>query len=226
MTRSRTLKVGALLLYAFVCLMFATPTGSRLSNKQVWDSQHNKEEFEAWASGLGALGGNLSGREFQDALWRVTTTYLERRDRLLRPLAWMSRQLGFVQSWKMFSNPQTSPSRLWIELDSGRGFTPLFVVGSDEHTWRRDFFAHHRIRKLLGRIGRAGRAPEYKALCNWIAKAAAQDFPRAQAVRVSMYTWSTRPPNEDYKQVVEPEFGRPGGDFARVKTFDLRKFRR
>lgn len=224
--RPQTLKIGALLTYVVACLLLSTPAGSRLGNRQVWDSQHNQDEFEAWATGLRALGVDVSTRDFQDLLWRVTTTYLGSRDRLMRPLSWLSTQLGFVQSWKMFTNPQTSPSRLWVELDTGKGFTPLFVVGSDEHTWRRDFFQHHRIRKLLGRIGRAGRSHEYNALGNWLARAAAHDFPRAKALRVSVYTWKTQSPDEDYELVPDPEFGRPGGRFERSKTFDLGKFRR
>lgn len=219
------LKTGALVVYAVTCLVLSSPAGSRLSNRSVWDSQHNQDEFEAWASGLRNLGLNLSGRQFQDLLWNVTNTYLDQRNHWLEPLAWVTDQLGFAQGWRMFSNPQTSPSRLWVELDQGDGFTPLFVVGSQRYTWHGEFFGHHRIRKLLGRIGRAGRGPEYNELGRWLAREAAREFPDAKTLRVSMYTWKTEPPNRTYNSVPEPELGRPGGTFARRKTFDLGKFR-
>jgi hypothetical protein len=220
------LKVGALVAFALVCTVLATPAGSRLNNRQVWNSQHNRDEFEAWAAGLRRVGFSLSGREFQELLWRITTNYLEHRNALLKPLRVLPEQLGFTQSWRMFSNPQTSPSRLWVELDGGSGFEPLFVLGSTQHDWHREFFEHHRIRKLLGRIGRAGRAPEYEALGKWLARKAARDFPAAKALRVSVYTWKTEPLSRPYRSETPPEFGRPGGAFKRRKTFDLAKFRR
>lgn len=223
-------RVLALLGYALLCVALATPTGSRLSNRRVWDSQHNQDEFDAWARGLNGLGFDVSGQEFQDLLWSFTNTYLKQRQLVLGPVEWAAAQLGFTQSWRMFSNPQTSPSRLWVELDTGYGFTPLFVAGSEQYTWRRDFFAHHRIRKLLGRIGRAGRAPEYDALCKWLATEAAREFPNGQfpnavALRISMYTWKTPPPNHPFEPPSKPELARPGGKFERRKLLQLAEFR-
>jgi hypothetical protein len=224
--RFTSLKVVALVGYASMCLAFSTPAGSRLNNRHVWASQQNQDEFHAWAAGLRRFGFNVSGRQLQDFLWDTTNAYLEHRNRWLYPFKWLPEQLGFSQSWRMFSNPQTSPSRLWVELDQGHGFTPLFIVGSTRYTWRTDFFVHHRIRKLLGRIGRAGRAPEYNELGRWLAREAAQEFPTASSLRISVYTWKTQPPSAGYTAVSEPELGRPGGKFARRKTFALDEFRR
>ncbi len=100
----------------------------------------------------------------------------------------------------MFSNPQTSPSRLWVEVDQGDGFTPLFVVGSERYTWHGDFFGHHRIRKLLGRIGRAGRGPEYNELGRWLAREAAREFPDAKTLRVSVTPGRRNHPTEPTTQ--------------------------
>jgi hypothetical protein len=219
------LKVTALVAYALLSLTLSTPAGSRMRNRQVWESPHSRSEFEAWSAGLRAVGFDVSGQALQDSLWTLTNSYLTTRGRLLRPITRLTAQLGFSQSWKMFSNPQTTPSRLWVELDEGAGFAPLFVVGSRKHAWRHEFFDNHRIRKLLGRIGRAGRAAEYGALGRWLARRAAQDFPRAKTLRVSLYTWKTQPPERTYKPISTPEFGRPGGKFTQVKTFDLREFR-
>jgi hypothetical protein len=111
--------------------------------------------------------------------------------------------VGFGQSWRMFSNPQTTPSQLWIELDSGNGFTPIYVSRSSEHVWRHSFFEHHRIRKLLGRIGRGGKDSAYEALADWIAKRAFGDYPQAKRVRVRSYTWTTPAPDASGPNVGE-----------------------
>ncbi len=130
------LKIGALVVYAVTCVVLSSPAGSRLSNRSVWDSQHNEDEFEAWASGLRNLGLNLSGRQFQDLLWNVTNTYLDQRNRRLAPLAQVTDQLGFAQGWRMFSNPQSvtvqvvgrSRSRRWIHTVVRRGFGALHLA--------------------------------------------------------------------------------------------------
>lgn len=214
------LRTFALIGYVAVCLVFVLPGGARLGSRAVWDSPHNHDQFAKWANTLSGLGIDTSAEALQQSLWKLTKRYLKTHSALMRPIAWIPMQLGFGQSWRMFSNPQTTPSRLWIEADSGNGFSPLYVSRSREHTWHRQFFEHHRVRKLFGRIGRGGRDEAYVALARWTARRAFRELPAAQRVRVRMYTWATAGPGPAPNVPNEPEFGRSRGKFRHEQVFE------
>jgi len=214
--RLRTLTLVA---YAALCLVFTLPGGSRLANRQVWDSPHNRDQFSHWASTLQKFGVNVSGATLKQWLWGFTRRYVRAHSQLLRPVRWLPEQLGFGQSWRMFSNPQTTPSRLWVELDEGSGFEPIYVSRSTQHTWRQGFFEHHRIRKLLGRIGRGGRDGAYNSLAGWVAKRAFDEHPQAQTVRLRIYTWTTPSGSAEPGFTEPPEFGRRKGKFRHERVF-------
>jgi hypothetical protein len=195
-----TLRTLALVGYGLLCLLFVLPGGSRFTSRAVWNSAHNQRQFDDWARSLGSLGIRTSGTRLQAELWSFAKTYSRDRDKLLRPLRWLPEQVGFGQSWRMFSNPQTTPSQLWVEMDTGSGFSPIYVSRSNDHTWRRSLFDHHRVRKLLGRIGRGGKDEAYVALSARVAKHAFADFPNAKRVRTRIFTWATPPANTSAPQ--------------------------
>jgi hypothetical protein len=213
------LRTGALVTYFLVCLVFTLPGGSRLVNRQVWDSPHNREQFQHWAGTLEHLGFDVTGASMKHWLWGFTQRYVHAHSTLLRPLRWLPEQLGFGQSWRMFSNPQTTPSRLWVEVDDGEGYAPIYVSRSHVHTWRQPFFEHHRVRKLLGRIGRGGRDAAYGALAAWIARRAFEEYPSAAQVRVRIYTWTTPSAAAEPRFSDQPEFGRRKGKFRHELVF-------
>lgn len=186
-----TLRTLVLTSYGLLCLLFVLPGGARFTSRAVWNSAHNQRQFDAWAKTLGSLGIHTTGPRLQSELWSVTKQYSKGRDKLLRPLRWLPEQVGFGQSWRMFSNPQTTPSQLWIEVDTGDGFNPIYVSRSGEHVWRRSLFDHHRVRKLLGRIGRGGKDEAYVALSARVAKQAFVDYADAKRVRTRIFTWTT-----------------------------------
>ncbi len=173
------------------------PATGRLGNRAVWQSEHNQAQFEQWALMLRDLGLSVDSRQLQSRLWALTRWYLQWR----RPIkAWLSpvdAQLGIDQGWAMFSNPQTHPGRLHIDVDRGSGWEPLYVSRSDEHAWHRSQFDHNRMRKLVGRIIRGGRRGSYSRLVRWIGERAREDFPTARRVRVRLYRWTTQAPGSD-----------------------------
>lgn len=217
-----------LLAYAVLCLAMALPSGSRLTNRAVWNSPLNQASFSAWAKGLSQVGIRVTPQQLQDHAWRVTRSYVAVQSLLLAPFWMLAPQLGFNQGWPMFSNPQTVPARLWVELDSGAGFEPLYVTGSAEHTWQRRFFEHHRIRKVVGRLNRDEVHADYEALGRWLARRAARQYPDARQLRLRLYTWRTQPATQAAAESVASsvEFGRPGGKFTRAKVFSLSEYRR
>ncbi len=215
-----------LILYAVLCLLFALPGGSRLVDRKVWNSPQNRAQFESWSAFLQDVGVDVSPRQLQQHLWTFTRSYVGVRQAALAKLHWLPEQLGFSQSWRMFSSPQTHPSRLWLELDQGSGYHPLYVAGSKEYAWRRDLLEHHRLRKLVGRLGRSNRHSTYRAFADWLAREVAKDFPEAISLRVSAYTWKTPTPDEVPTAFsLDLPFARAEGKFARVKVFRLSKYR-
>lgn len=211
-----TLRTAALIGYGLLCLLFVLPGGSRFTSRAVWNSAHNQRQFDVWAKTLGSLGIPTTGPRLQSQLWSVAKKYSKSRDKLLRPLRWLPEQVGFGQSWRMFSNPQTTPSQLWVEVDTGKGFSPIYVSRSSEHIWRRPLFDHHRVRKLLGRIGRGGKDEAYVAFSARIAKHALADFPDAKRVRTRIFTWTTPSPNASSPDPAQ--FRR--GKFRHERTFN------
>lgn len=188
-------------------------------DRQVWNSPHNREQFNHWSATLSRFGLDISSTRLKSELWEFTRRYVRLHSQLMRPVRWLPEQLGFGQSWRMFSNPQTTPSRLWLEVDDGHGFEPIYVSRSSEHTWRRSFFEHHRVRKLLGRIGRGGRDAAYESLARWVAKRAFQDYPNAARVRVRTYVWATPGADAQPQFSDQPEFGRHKGKFDHELVF-------
>jgi len=205
--------------YVLLCLVFTLPGGSRFVNRDVWDSPHNRDQFTQWAATLNQLGFDVSAGAMKQWLWGFTRRYVRAHSELMRPLRWLPEQLGFGQSWRMFSNPQTTPSRLWVEIDDGNGFEAIYVARSTQHTWQQPFFEHHRVRKLLGRIGRGGRDAAYNALASWVAKRAFREYPQASKVRVRIYTWTTPGADSEPQFSDSPEFGRRKGKFRHELVF-------
>lgn len=225
-TRARRILGPSLLLaYAALCIFLALPSGSRLGDRKVWNSQHNQAQFQRWAGFLSDLGLDVSGKQLNAHLWSFTSSYLKTHNQLLANIRWIPEQLGVSQSWRMFSNPQTHPSRLWLELDEGNGFRPLYIAGSDQHTWRREQLEHHRLRKLTGRLGRSNRQSLYDSFGAWLARQAAHDFPHATSLRIRVYTWSTEAPGSISTANDTVPFARANGKFARAKSFKLSKYR-
>lgn len=187
----------ALITVALICgALQLLPGGSRLGNREVWKTKHNQAQFAQWSEALGTLGIDLTPKQFEDELWRFVRSYLGFQRPAARALRPLSAQLGVNQSWRMFSNPQTHPARVHVDLDRGAGFAPLYVSRSDEFDWRRKQFDHNRMRKLVGRIVRKGRPRSHREFVNWIAAQTRDEFPDATRVRVRLFRWPTPSPAE------------------------------
>jgi hypothetical protein len=182
------------LILAFVLGVAALlpPGGSRFADRKVWHSAHNLEQFLRWSQMLAKVGVHLAPEQIEAYVWTFAQAYLKFQAPLHAGAQPLVSQLGLGQGWGMFSNPETHPARLHVDIDRGHGFETIYVSRSDEYTWRRSEFDHNRMRKLIGRITRDQSPVLYKSLVTWVAAQAQQDFPDARRVRVRRYRFDTK----------------------------------
>lgn len=209
----RALAISLTLLATFTLLL---PGGARLASRKVWKTELNQSQFADWARALTSMGYQLTPRELEDALWSGVQRYLGVRDPIVSLLTPVLVRTGWSQSWRMFSNPQTHPARLQIELDTGHGFRPVYVSRSSEFTWKRREFDHNRTRKLFGRLIRKGRHSTYLRFGRWVTQQMVDEYPDTRRVRLRLYRWRTPPPEH-----AGPNYD-ANGRFESQRVFDAK----
>lgn len=211
------------LLAAFVAfhvlamLMLALPSNSRLGDPAVWQSRENQLQFARWAQFASKLGIARDGAELEQLLWRLTQGYLSVRGVVVAPFELYEEFSGVRQGWRMFSNPQSHPAYVHVELRRGASFEPIYVSRSSQYDWRARQLDHHRVRKLFGRIARSTEQELWEQFGSWAAQRAARDFPDALELRI----WQERR--------ATPDPGSPETSGAavpeQVRVYDLRALR-
>jgi len=208
---------AAFLLFHLLALGFLSlPGPGRLSNRGVWRSRHNQEQFALYSGWLSQVGLELTPREFEQKAWRLTRAFLDLRTKAVRPFELYATTAGFHQSWRMFSNPQTHPAAVQIQLDRGDGYETIFESTSGG-TWRSDELTHHRIRKLFGRAARSRRQYLWVRFGEWVKMRIAKDFPDAHKLRLRQLRRDTPAPFSGHSAAA------PRIENERV--YDLRKSR-
>ncbi len=202
-----------------VCLMaFPAPQGAL--QKSSWDDPSVKNEMHMWAERSRSIGFTWNDVEFRDFLWDASKAILEVRRWVLWPFMPYMNWTGARQSWRMFSAPHRYPVRLFIEVEQDGIWRPVYVGRSDEYTWMRDTFDHHRIRRIIFLHGWKRYDRRWSTFGKWIARHAAEDFPDATRVRIRQWKFRTPSPEElrDGKREI-------GGKFQRELRFDLQGYR-
>jgi hypothetical protein len=213
--------VRAALILLHVCAVpvLALPAPAYIGNASIREAPLYRRELDAWSQRLRGLGIELTGPQLERIVVEQGRRYLGLRRAIVTPFVPYGRYLGVHQSWQMFSQPQTFPVRLHVEVRAaGEPFEPIYVQHSDEHIWRRSQFEHDRVRKLLGRIGRRSTAG-YVELARWVARQVASDFPDASHVRVRQHRAATLPPERVRAGATAP------GEFSNALVFDLAELR-
>jgi hypothetical protein len=165
-------------------------------NRRAWKDPTVQGEFTAWAARLRDYGVDVTAPALEETMWSFAVSYEAFRDRVLAPFRLYFRVTGTWQSWRMFVAPHRYPSRMEIDIDSGRGFVPVYVERSAEHDWMRTWFDHDRMRSAVFRYGWPHYRSSRVAFADWVAARAAKDFPNAQQVRVSFVKYRTPSPAE------------------------------
>ncbi|HEU4580122.1 MAG TPA: hypothetical protein VFS67_17815 [Polyangiaceae bacterium] len=213
----------ATLLAAFVAfhvlamLLLALPASGRLGERAVWESRENQLQFARWAQLASRLGIARDGPELEQRLWSLTQRYLSLRAAIIAPFELYRRLSGVGQGWRMFSNPQSHPAYVHIELRRAAHFEPIYIARSSESAWRAEQLDHHRVRKLFGSIARSTEQKLWEQFGAWAARRAARDFPDALELRIWQERRATpEPGGVAAAGVVLPE---------QVRVYDLRALR-
>ena len=184
------------IVYVAVAAWIALPSGERLRDRALWEHPSTQQQFRAWATLLQSFGLEIEAEPLQERAWGLTQNYLELRRKWVWPVQELALQLGVDQSFRMFSNPQTTPSLLVVELDRGAGFDPIYVARASQHRWNARQLEHHRIRKLIGRVARGSYEAQWRGLTRWLARRASCDFPEGKRLRVRLYRSHTEVPHQ------------------------------
>ncbi len=195
--RWRGVRAGLISACLLASALLLLPGGERIGNRRVWKTELNQSQFAEWSRALGGFGVELSPREFEELLWSGVQRYLALQRPIVSALMPITTQLGTHQSWRMFSNPQTHPARLQIDVDRGQGYEPVYVSRSEEYAWRKRQFDHNRLRKMIGRLVRKGRRKTYVTFGRWVTEDFAKQYPDTQRVRVRLFRWKTPAPGYD-----------------------------
>ncbi|MGF1508730.1 MAG: hypothetical protein ACFB9M_04420 [Myxococcota bacterium] len=208
-----------LLLGIFV---LSLPRPEKVSVRRRWDTDKTQMEFQKISESLGRLGFDVTAEDIDDFLWPIARNYGFFIRKAREPYSWLMRRLGFFQSWRMFSQPNIRMTTiLLVELDAGdaRGFVPIFRPLSSEYNWRWKQFEHERMRKFVDKAVSKPRESRYAALGDWIAQRAAEDFPRAERVRMTALHGPIPPP-ERYLEGHGIKFRR-----VEPRVYELERFR-
>jgi hypothetical protein len=198
-------------------LLLALPASGRLGDRAVWESRENQLQFARWARLASKLGIARDGPELEQLLWRLTQSYLSARELVVAPFELYQQYSGVGQGWRMFSNPQSHPAYVHVELRRGASFEPIYVSRSTRYDWRGQQLDHHRVRKLFGRIARSTEQELWEQFGAWAAQRAARDFPDALELRIWQERRATpEPGSREAPSAPVPE---------QVRVYDLRALR-
>ena len=160
-------------------------------DRSSWADPTVQDEFRAWAERLG-----MEPKQLEERAWRFAQRWNDLHQRLISPFAPYRDYAGVRQPWVMFVAPQRHPARLEIEILEGGEWRTIYRERSDDHEWRRSLFDHDRMRSAIFRFGWDKYGSSYREFSEWVAKEAARDFPRAEAIRVRMARFRTPSPEE------------------------------
>ncbi len=192
------LRAALLLLHLGAVSVAALPSAGEGLRRSAWKNPTVRAEFTAWADRLTKLGLATDPDALEDTAYGFARSWHAVHLALLRPFRPYYTCCGTYQSWRMFVAPHRYPARLHVDVDRGAGWEPIYVARSRDHRWRSRLLDTDRFRTLLFRYAwphyrRAGR---YDALVRWLSRQAARDFPDGERLRVRMFTYRTRSPEE------------------------------
>lgn len=166
--------------------LLALPAPGRVTEKQLRDPAL-KEVFADWRGVLASFGVALSQEESEQLAMTAANAFMDTRAELLRPMQPYFKWTGTRQSWQMFGYLNRTPARLRIELQTpGEGWRDLYVARSSEADWRRGQFDGERWRGMINAHSWKRNRHGFRRLADWISCRAAEDFPEATAIRMSM----------------------------------------
>lgn len=198
---------GAFVLFHVAAVtLLAVPSPGEVTRKEL-RKPSLVETMEAGAQVLGALGQPTSVEALSESVYQRAKSLQSARRTLLSPLRPYERIAGVEQGWTMFGIANLHPGRLEVYVrgavggqtsapPSADGWRLVYRSRDPELDWRAGQLDEERIRTLVNnfswRRGHSGWGP----WVDWLAGAAAADFPEATALKAQMVSMRIPPPAE------------------------------
>jgi len=155
-------------------------------DRRGYESKEGQRELTRWRLALGRVGVTVTNDELAEHTLRVSRAWLAARRNCLRPFKPYKEYAGVRQSWRMFSGVNEEPDRLSVEVKVDGEWTLIFRAGEDE-SWNRSLLRHEFGRSMLSRYGEERRyGSRFKQFAKFLAVRAADDFPDAERLRVTI----------------------------------------
>jgi hypothetical protein len=190
------IRAALVALHVIVITLLALPAPEGGMDRNAWKNPTVQGELRAWTDSLNACGIDITQPELEDRLWHAANAYMNARGTVLGPLSPYCEYCGTDQSWRMFVAPHRYPTTLHIAIAEGGAWRPAYVERDPRYTWLARQLDSYRFRSVAFRLGWPGYEGEFDRLAHWVARRAANDFPDAGRVRVSLVKSRTRSPEE------------------------------
>lgn len=200
-------RAGLVALHVLSLVVLSLPGEGAVHDPARWKSANARTDLRQWAARLTAWGWPIDERGLERVLWSAGDAYLRVQAPLAAPFQAYAELTGSRQGWSMFASPQRHPAELHVDVEQDGRWVPIYRPQSDAHAWNRDQFEHNRFRKFLGRFARGFHRRHYDEAARWVATKAAREHPAATRVRVSLWRYSTLPP-ERVRAGEAPDDGR------------------
>ena len=198
----------------------SAPSTDGLMKRSYWKNPTVQDEFAAWSQLLQGWGIDIDAAELEARAWRLAESWERIHTKAKSPFRRYQRYTGTYQSWRMFVAPHRYPTRLHVDMRTAEGeWTPLYVRGSAEFTWRGRQLGHIRMRSALFNYFWNRRPGDYDQFVRWLATRAAEDHPNAVEIRVRTYSFHTLSPQEVRSGQ------QPDGSFTRSTTLSAEALR-
>jgi hypothetical protein len=185
-----------LALHVLAITLMAIPAPAGAMDRADWKTPLVQDEFSAWAERLSSWGLAVTPAELEEALWDASQWFMKVRRKVLAPFQPYYRWCGTNQGWRMFVGPNLYPVRLHIDVEEAGRWRPVYVERDPEHTWFGRRLDHEHLRTAVFTMAFFRYDDRMTEFAHWVAVRAARDFPRADRVRVRVYQFRTRSPQE------------------------------
>jgi hypothetical protein len=190
------LRALCVLFHVLTLLALGFPAPAGVTNRSHWKDPSVKDELHTAATRARSLGIELSDAEFEELIFQVAKKYNSFRKVFTAPFKPYAKYCGVRQSWRMFSAPHRYPTIFSVDVSENGKWRPVYEARSEEYTWMRERFDHHRMRRILFLHGWKKYRRSYRGFSQWLGTQAIRDFPEAQRIRIQQLKKKSRSPED------------------------------
>ena len=206
--------------HLLVITLAALPhVGRAALSKAARESPAARAEINVWTQRIASWGVEVAPEQLEQTSLRVLESWLELRAAVnapFRPYVW---GVGVEQPWLLFPGADRHPAFMHVEIEREGQWQPLQTMYPLATSWRAALLHHPRVHGVVYTSSSPVHRGRTLELGRWFARQAAQEFPDATRLRISIEGTRLLSAAEVRAGVV-PEFvERP------PKTFELADYR-